>query len=94
MAAPPCDALPIHRLKRTSRLTDIVVARDAQHTRAELRQEGGAIAHVLLNIGSINRHISRMNDQVRRLCAHPGEQRSPVLGKVRLARAEMGIGDL
>src|SRR3954470_2260827 len=37
MAAPASDPFPIHRLERTARLTDVMVARDAQARGLEFR---------------------------------------------------------
>jgi hypothetical protein len=68
-----------------------MVAGDAEHGRAQCRKSGSAINHIVFDVGAVNRHVSRVDDEVRSMRLDPGEERFPVACEVPLARTKVGV---
>src|SRR5215208_4044117 len=88
---PAGDPCAVHRLKRAFGFADVVVSGHAEHRREKSRKSRCAVTHVLLDIRSVDRDVSRMYNKVGLLRPNPGEQRLPVAYEVRLAGTKVGV---
>src|SRR5271170_5762660 len=94
MEMPAGQAFAVDRLTRVGGIADIVVARDRAPAHPQITQQPGGIDHVVVDLGPIDGDIAGMNDEIRALPGNPSRERRPVVGEMRLAPAQMRVGDL
>jgi len=94
MTAPAHQALGIDRLVTIRKMTDIVIARKGENAGRKFVQAGAAEQKVGLHVGTIDREVAGVNDEVRLLLVDPGNERFPVAIEVRLDGAEVGVCNL
>jgi hypothetical protein len=94
MRVPPGEALTRDGLARVGGIADIVVAGDSEPAHSQPAQQPGRIRHVVIHLGAVDRDIAGMDHEIGPLFRDPIRDRRPVVGKMRLAPAQMGVGDL
>jgi hypothetical protein len=72
-------------------VADVMIAGNRAKADAETPHQFGRMAQVVLDIGAVDCNVARMDDEVGPLCCDPYRERRPIVGKMPLAGAQMGI---
>jgi len=94
MSAPSLQPRAGHRLARVPGVADVMIAGNRAKSNAEAVHQLARIFQVFLDIGAVDRDVAGMDDEIGALRRDPLSERRPIIGEMRLAGAQMRVGDL
>jgi len=71
-----------------------MIARHREKPHSQVAHQLRGMVQIRLNVGAVHGNVPRMDDEVGVLLGDPMGERRPVVGEMRLARAQMGVRDL
>ena len=71
-----------------------MIARHRAKAHGQTAHQLRGIPQILFDIRAVHGDVPRMDDEVGVLLGDPMGERRPVVGEMRLARAQMGVRDL
>src|ERR1700730_5076145 len=94
MGTPAQEALIVDRLTIATGIADIVIAGHGTKPRAQAAHKLGAVPQICLDISAVPGDVAGIDDAIGALFGYPSGERGAVVGEMRLARAQMRVGDV
>jgi hypothetical protein len=94
MSPPPLQPLVVDRLKTVAGIADIVIAGHRAEPHPQSAHQLSGMLQVRLDLGAVDRDVAGVDDEIGALLGNPAGKRGPIVGEMRLAGAQMRVGDL